>query len=256
MSQPKDGTLVVERQQSLMVREEHSIAPAEQADSLIAVIARAAQDPTVDVEKMERLLALKQKIDDDHRRQVFMAALARVQQKIPHINKAGRIIVKGQEVSRYARLEDIDRVVRPILAEEGLAVSFDTEPHNNNVRVICRLSHEMGHSETKQVDLPIDTSGYKNVVQGVGSTVAYGRRILCKMWFNVIEEGEDIDGHPEPVPLTEAQRNSIINLLNVTKSKEADFCRFMGVAKIEDITQAEYQKGLNALQTKQRQMER
>ena len=41
----------------------NEILPAEQSTSLIQVIEKAAMDPNVDIDKMERLLAMKERID-------------------------------------------------------------------------------------------------------------------------------------------------------------------------------------------------
>ena len=57
-----------------------------QAD-LMAVIARAASDESVDVEKMERLFALKERMDGQERQRIFADALARIQAAAPRITQ-------------------------------------------------------------------------------------------------------------------------------------------------------------------------
>ena len=58
---------------------------------VLDVIARAAADPAVNVEKLERLLAIQQTIMADQRRTAFMGALAELQAVLPQLGKAGRI---------------------------------------------------------------------------------------------------------------------------------------------------------------------
>ena len=43
--------------------------------------------------------------------------------------------------------------------------------------------------------LPADTSGSKNVVQAIGSSVSYGKRYTMQALLNITSGGEDDDGH-------------------------------------------------------------
>ena len=54
-----------------------------EATSILDVIARAAADPTVNVDKLERLLAIQQTVLADQRRTSFMAAMSRLQASLP-----------------------------------------------------------------------------------------------------------------------------------------------------------------------------
>src|SRR5439155_14339519 len=131
------------------------LAPLAEATSLLEIISRAVADPRMDVEKMERLFALHERMQAEERRKAFMAGLARLQAKLPQIRKDGRIVVGGQERSRYARIEDIDAAIRPLLADEGFAFTFDEEAHSENEpRFIAVLSHREGHSEVKRRTFP------------------------------------------------------------------------------------------------------
>ena len=231
---------------------------AEGPTRLLEVIATAVSDPRMDVEKMERLLAMHQTITTEQRKTAFMAAMARLTPKLPEITQRGRVAFStnagGAQSRKYARLEDIDRAIRPLIAEEGFSLSFDTAPlDGQKVRVICRLSHSEGHSELKQIDLPIDSSGSKNATQAVGSTVSYGRRVLTKMFFNLIETGEDDDGSGGSGPITKKQATDIRADLKAVGIDEARFLKFMGAEKVEAILARDYQKASNAIETKRRQ---
>src|ERR1700690_2098399 len=102
---------------ALVVRDE----PA----TVLDVIARAASDPTVNVDKLERLLAIQERLLADQRKTAFYAALARLQARLPQILKSGQILDRdGQVRNRYAKIEDIDVAIRPLWAEEGFSFSF------------------------------------------------------------------------------------------------------------------------------------
>lgn len=233
----------------------HEQSAIERADSTLEVISRLAVDPRVDVDKLERLLVMKREVEADQRRIAFLAALSRLAPKLPEIDKNGRVVFEGKGSApgmdrKYARLEDIDRAIRPLLSEEGFALSFDTQPtETGKIRISCTLSHRDGHSETKQLDLPHDSSGAKNGIQAVGSTVSYGRRMLVKMFFNLIERGEDSDAEPVE-EITEDQVRDLQSLIEEVKADKKRFLDFMGVPELSAILSRDYQKAINALETK------
>lgn len=234
----------------IAVRPDAPVAEAQQdhpGENLLAVIARAVADPRLDVEKMERLLAMHRTIVTEQRQTAFMAAMARLTPRLPEIQKRGT-----SHQGKYARLVDIDRAIRPLIAEEGFSLSFDSQPMEGKVRVICKLSHGEGHFETKQIDLPLDNSGSKNGAQMVLSTVAYGRRALTKMFFNLIEAGEDTDGN-DPTTITKDQANKLVSLINEARADKARFLKFMGVERIEAILHRDLPKAHNALDTMRRE---
>lgn len=237
--------------------QENAVA-ARPADSLLAVVARAAQDASIDVAKMRELIDLKREIEADEARKAYAAALATVQNEMPRITKAGAILNKERQVqSRFARLEDIDAGLRPLLADNGFALTFNTEATVKDTIVKGTLTHRLGHSETKQISLPLDTSGSKNGIQGMGSTFAYGRRYITKMFFNVIEENEDDDGNggsqmigTEEVSLLAKKIKELAGKPENEPRVTERFLKFMGVEQLSDILVKNLPKAINALRPK------
>lgn len=215
--------------------------PAQPMDLMAAAI-QAATNPAMNVENVERLLALAGKLEEDKRRVSFQQALERVQAACPRINKSGRIFYEGRngkpgQNTPYALLEDIDRAIRPLMASEGFSVRWNAPTSNGKIRIVGTLSHRDGHSETQEIELPADTSGSKNPVQAVGSTVSYGRRHLLKMFFNLIEVGEDDDGsqgQADP-PITEDQARTVADRLAETGASVERFKAHFKVEKLADL---------------------
>lgn len=231
------------------------VTEAGSATALLAVIAMAARDPNVDVGKMERLLAMQERVLADQRREAFAGALARLQARLPQIAKNGRIVVKGTLRSRYASIEDIDVAIRPLLAEEGFALSFDEDsaaPDARSFVMSCRMSHRAGHSETKRITLPLDSSDFRTAIQSRGSTTSYARRYLIKMHLNLVEQGEDDDGQGGSKPITRQQADDLRVLMQDAGADEARFLRHMGVESLEAITTKELPRAIAALEAKKR----
>lgn len=221
--------------------------------TILEVIAQAATDPRCDIDKMERLLAMQQAVMKDQREAAFKAALARLQAKLPQIDKQGVIPNRDGTVrSRYAKLEDIAVVLQPLLAEEGMSFAFNSESKDGHLFTLyCKLSHSDGHSETNSLVLPLDASEYRTKVQSTGSTMSYGRRQLIKMHLNIIERDEDNDGQ-DLEPITQQQVDDLTVLMEEVKVSKARFLKYMGVKELSDILQRDYQKGIAALETKRR----
>lgn len=224
-----------------------------QSPDLISVIERLAVDPRVDIDKLERIIALKERMIADQRKQEFMAAMARVAPKIPPIDQHGRIEVNGVLRSKYALLEQIDEILRPIISEEGLSLSFDTEMiEGGKIRVSCRLSHSGGHSEVKSIPLPIDKTGSKNDTQAVVSTVSYGRKALTKMFFNIMERGSDDDGQGGSAPISTEQVKDLEALITEVKADRARFLSYMNAPNLEAILSRDFGKAVAALEAKRK----
>jgi hypothetical protein len=210
-------------------------------------------DEKLDVGTVERLLAMQERVIADQRKQAFKAAMARLQAKLPQVQKDGRIVVKGQERSRFARIEDIDLAVKPLLAEEGFAFSFNTESKDpNNLLISAELSHRDGYSEMKSLLLPIDKSDFRSNVQSIGSTVSYGKRQLIKMHLNLVERGEDDDGQGGSQLITEDQAKDLEAMITEVSADKARFLAYMDAGSVEAILARDLPKAIAALEAKRR----
>lgn len=178
---------------SAVVNFEHT--PQSEATALIQAIERAAVNPAVDVEKMERLMQMHERIIARDSKAAYSSALADMQPELPIISERGGIKDRNGNVqSKYALWEDVVGVITPILSKHGFALSFRTGNDANGVTVTGVLSHRFGHSEQTSLTLPIDTSGSKNAVQSVGSSTSYGKRYTCAALLNLRTGDVDNDG--------------------------------------------------------------
>ncbi len=154
--------------------------------SLMEVISRAAADPNTDVDKLERLLGMYERITAQQAKAAFTAALAAMQPNLPVIAERG-----NTDKTSYAKWEDINDAIRPMLHEGGFALSFRVGRSEGAVSVTGVLSHEAGHSEETTLELPVDSSGSKNAVQAVGSSVSYGKRYTAMALLNITSRAPD-----------------------------------------------------------------
>jgi len=205
---------------SEVIQQNNQVAVVSESSAVLAVIARAASDPTVDMDKLERLLDMQERIMNKQAETEFNSSLAAMQADIPSVAERGT----GHNI-KYATLEDIVDVVRPIMNQYGFAVSFSVEQSDKTITIIGELVHKCGHSKQTKMILPHETSGSKNAVQAIGSSVSYGKRyVLCAM-LNIATRGEDDNGYaavPE-VPkktISQARFNDAINAIKSDSSKK------------------------------------
>lgn len=170
-----------------------TMSPAEMFASLVDL----AKDPQVDPAKMTSLVDLQMKMMDYAKQEEFNKAKLAAIMDMPVIGKRGEIKNKNGGVqSRYSRFEDIHRTVMPILKRNSLVISFNVDHSGQMVTVQPILSHANGYVEKGgAMALPIDTTGSKNGTQGAGSAASYGKRHTMKAMLNIVEGGEDDDGH-------------------------------------------------------------
>ena len=175
--------------------EPKAIAPvANESAALLAVIERAASNPDMDINKLERIIALREQMLARQAVADFNAALSDMQDELPAVAERGAAKVNGQVRYTFALWEDINTAIKPVLKSHGFALSFRTD-FTDGVSVTGVLSHRSGHSEQTTIKLPADASGSKNAVQAVASSVSYGKRYTAGALLNLTSHGEDDDAY-------------------------------------------------------------
>jgi hypothetical protein len=229
------------------------------AAPLMDVISRAAADPNTDVDKLERLLGMYERITAQQAKASYTTALAEMQPKLPVIDERGAIdLGKGGKAQTYAKWEDINDAIRPLLHEHGFALSFRTGvATDGKLQVTGVLAHRDGHQEETTMTLPHDSSGSKNAVQAVGSSTSYGKRYVTIALLNITSRARsdrDDDGrHGDPnFYVGQDQVDDLQALIDEVKAHKPSFLQFMGVKALKDIPARDFQKAKTALEAKRR----
>ena len=174
-------------------------ASLQESASLIHVIAAAARDPSVDIEKMERLWAMHEKLQGRAAEEAFNAAMNKAQSEMGRVSADA---ANPQTRSTYATYGQLDKAVRPIYTRAGFSISFnegDGAPEGH-ARILAYVSHSAGHTRTYKLDMPNDGKGAKGgdvmtKTHATGSAHSYGRRYLLKDIFNIAIGENDNDGN-------------------------------------------------------------
>lgn len=190
---------------AIMEAPQTEAAVQSEAAAMISMIERAAANPQVDPEKLIRLYDLHERMQAGSAKKAFFAAMSQMQPELPVIEHTKRIsyfskkLNKQIEKSSYTPYEDIDEQIRPIYTKYGFSLSFEIDQTQERPIITCIVMHEAGHFTRTSIQLPADMSGEKNAVQGVGSTITYGKRYSACAALNITTRGangetEDDDG--------------------------------------------------------------
>lgn len=204
--------------------------------SLLEVISKAARDPNVDIDKMERLMQMQERVQARDAEMAFNQALNAAQAEMRPIAANAS---NPQTRSRYATFDKLDRVLRPIYTSHGFALSFDEEdsPKPEHVRVVCHVSHVAGHTRTYRCDMPADGKGAKGgdvmtKTHAAGAAKSYGARYLEKGIFNVAVGEEDDDGNVgKPVKAPDLINDGDVSLIQ-------QYCKALGGTTLTDLLAA------------------
>lgn len=173
------------------------LVPAQSQE--VSPFERLAKDPAVDVDKLERLMQMHERITMRDAEQKFNAAMTQAQAAMRPISADA---TNPETHSKYASYEALDRALRPIYTQHGFGVSFDTAdaPVVDFVRVLAYVTHSGGFARTYRVDMPADGKGPKggavmSRTHASGAAMSYGMRYLQKMIWNVAVGEDDRDGN-------------------------------------------------------------
>lgn len=177
-----------------VIAKTEALPVAEQTNGLMRMIEQVCMNPEMDVNKLEKMLDMQERVLDRQSEQQFQIDMAQMQAELPVVERSGAIEVKGVVRSKYARFEDINKAALPIMQKYGFSITFETQQAAEYINIIGVLRHKSGHKQSTQLQIPYDDSGSKNKVQAVGSSVSYGKRYVMTALLNITTAGDDDDG--------------------------------------------------------------
>ena len=265
----EQANLTLETEQSERPVEQLLTAPPSDSPStVLGLIERIALDPGADVEKLERMMAMYERLKAKEAELAFNAAKGRILKKLARIkivkNRSALYeIDKGKpqkgtyKAFKYAPLEEIDKHLRPLLVEEDMDLSYSDEPlEGGGILIRGRLKHlRGGHYEDSSMPGPLDTTSGKSDVQAVGSTNSFLRRYVACNIFNIVVVGDDDDGTGGKID--EAQTTTILDLVRRAKVGPK-FLKYMKAQSVEEagsleaaiatIAARDYRKAISTLE--------
>lgn len=164
----KDSGLIVH--DGYRTRSDSPSVPAAQSCAVTPMdMLKMAVSQGADLDKLEKLMELQSKWEANEAKKAFVAAMA-------EFKACSLVITKDktntQFSSKYSSIGNLVNTANESLSKFGLSARWDID-QVNGIRVTCILTHRMGHSEQCSMTGPADTSGKKNPLQEIKSTITY-----------------------------------------------------------------------------------
>lgn len=239
-------TTAVRGTKPVVVTHDHAVTSAgdeASGDQMVSMIERIVMDPSVPIDRLERVLAMKERMEDRARqdeereaRKAYFAAMSECQAELP-------VVVKNQSndhtKSRYADLAAIEKQAMPVIHRYGFSASFQPDGYNEKgeLRIQWEISHREGYCRNGIAEIPIDKAGSQGKVnktdtQAFGSTATYGRRYLLCMLFN-ISTGDDRDGNV--VDQTTINADQLAELETFIDAHDAEPSKILAHAEVSQL---------------------
>ena len=215
------------------------------------MISQALVQGGVDLEKLEKLLNLQKDYEANEARKAYHKSMALFKANPPKIDK-DKAVAYGNTKYNHASLGNVTEKINAELSRYGLSASWTTK-QNGQVCVTCRITHELGHSEETTLCAASDTSGSKNAIQAIGSTITYLERYTLLALTGLATYDQDDDGQAAGKPVEFITPEQITEIgERVTKIGKAfkltKFLKFLNVETTADIKKDDYKKAISVLE--------
>lgn len=160
-------------------------SPIEMASSLIAQKA--------DPEFIQKMLDVQIKYEENEAKKAYHVAMAEFKKDPLKILK-DKTVSYGKTRYQHASLGNVTESINSKLSKHGFSTSWKTEQSEKGIKVTCTVTHSMGHSECTALVAPADTTGQKNTIQAIGSTVSYLSRYTLLAITGQATYDQDDDG--------------------------------------------------------------
>ncbi|WP_175869145.1 ERF family protein [Bartonella gabonensis] len=221
------------------------------------LILERALENDVDMDRLERLLQLRDKEIERQNYQSFVSDLSAMQTEYQKIHKNA---TNPHTNSKYATLDKYIDAIKEPLAKYHFSLSAKIkEQGSNDITVEMTLRHPTGNEISTEGRFPYDSTGKKSDIHAFGSAITYARRYLLGMLLNVASKEDDKDGNKEddtdenpPIKKACPQHiNEIRNLIEQTETNEDDLLAYANIEKLTDLTYEKAQEVLGLLAKKQ-----
>lgn len=234
-------------------RSEKSVAVVD-ANSPAALM-RIALTQGESLERIEKMLELQEKWDGLQAKKAYTEAMAEFKKDPPRIERDKTVEYQvGNKTTKYthADLASASEKINRALSMHGLSASWKTSQENGTITITCTITHELGHSESTSLTALPDTSGSKNPIQAIGSTISYLERYTLLALTGLAAHGIDDDGISggEVEYITEKQLSTIIDFINEKEVDQTKFLKYMKAESLETILARDFNKAVNALKKK------
>jgi len=204
-----------------------------------------ATESGADLDKLEKLMDLQERWEKRESHKAYISAKTTFLAGCPPIEKTK----KGHN-SKYSPLADTIKIVRPLLTDCGFSYDWKIKQNEGKIEVTCVLSHIDGHSEECPLEADADSTGSKNAVQALGSTVQYLKRYSFEAILGISSQDEDDDGKGAVQYITPDQVAKLQEINSERGNNSQDLCTYLQVSSLSALPKSRFNEAMQAVKSK------
>ena len=212
---------------------------------------RMAIDKGADIDKLQQLMVLQERWEANEAKKAYVVAMANFKASPPQIVKD---MQNKQYGSKYSSLANFVNTVNPELSKHGLSSKWELN-QSSGIMVTCVMTHVMGHTESVSMTAPPDTSGQKNPIQQIKSTVTYLELATFQAITGLVasDASADDDGNGAGKSyITDTQAADLDALLDEVGANKVGFLDYFKIGKIEELPAKVYKQAVAMAEAKRK----
>jgi len=196
------------------------------------------------VEQLSQLMDLQERWEQNEAKKAFVRAMSMFRENCPPIYKT-----KAGHNSSYAPLPEVLKTIRNTMHECKLTHHWESTTSEDITTVVCVVTHELGHSEKTSLSAGAETSGSKNSVQALGSTVSYLQRYTLLSILGISAD-DDNDGAGETISDKQlAEIEALAQEVGV-KTTDEKFVKYLKVDSLDQVLAKNFKSVIAVLEKK------
>jgi hypothetical protein len=235
------------------------VARATENRPVLSDMAQSAMQKAIEtgnLEIVDKAFEWARQLEQEAARRAYHKDFALFFSACPSIPKSSRVAFDSRRGGAatdypYADLAAILDTIRPVLGKHGFSVDWETRQDDNKVTVTCNLTHNMGFSKSSTLSAPPDTSGNKNAIQAIKSTITYLKRATVELLTGVSTHGEDDDGRGAYAPglISSDQESMLLAKIDETGKNLKTFCRAFKIENVADLPAHDFDRAWKVVNT-------
>jgi hypothetical protein len=205
-----------------------------------------------DLEKLEKLLTLQERYDAMEANKAYNKAMSEFKAHPPKIDKDKKVSFNtsaGKTSYNHASLANVTEKINGELSKYGLSASWSVK-QNGTISVTCKITHVKGHSEETTLTAAADTSGSKNSIQAIGSTLSYLERYSLLALCGLATFDSDDDGAGVVESIDDTQNKQIEDLIALKQVDVKKFCKAFKIEEVMNLPKDKFQQAITMLNAK------
>lgn len=209
--------------------------PADSIRDMMLTVERLAKDPSTDVDKIDRLFGMLERLQDRQAEREYVMALARLQAACENVIATKDVDGKF----RYAPFLDIWNAVRPDVQQNGFTLQWSQEHQGDKIRVTLTLQHVSGHKRDFTYGMRIGSNapgtpaGAQAPVLDSQAESRAKRRLLMDCLNVVIDSVSSAEELGDGTLITQDESDELFRRLVALGGDESSQKRFLALAGVE-----------------------